>query len=396
MCLLPLHVRFSASEDLFVPATLFATWSLALLAHAFRAGDRAALWAGGLAMVLAVESRPELLALPAYAIALLFVAAPRGAWRARLRSPHLWGAAALAAALCAPRLWTLLQPGGGLSDARLEGASALALLTHQVVFDARVTPAALWGLAALGLAASVRTNARAAAFVALALLALGATSLSFFDNEVYRERTQVLAAPIFAMLAGGAADALFVLLRTARAAWRAAASCAAAAVVAASFHAHLPYVRASRDQQDEWRFLRDAVPKVPLRPGDALLALTHNEGHRWLGAFPWFLLARARPGVEIVNLRDAVEGDALPAARADRALWFYQGLYCFYAYEDEPAPAPLSTRCAGVHARYELEPVVTARLTSGPYAPIRYSPGPVEIGFFRVRGERITERSGRR
>lgn len=385
LALLPLHLRFSASEELYIPAVFFGTVAFAFVADYARHGELPSALGGAVALSLAAQSRPESLLMPLYGLALCLAAAPSGARVARLRAGAGLVAFALVGLLCAPRLLGLFEPGGGLGDARALLPLDSARLLGQAPFDVALTPPAMMALAVLGLAHGLRRDAAKAVWLLLVLLCVGALPLFFFDTDVYRARTQVMGVALFAVLAGGAWPALRDVTR---ASGRVAVALAAALalVVAAAAWSRASFVRARADQQEEWSFLVDAVPRLPMRDGHTLLTLTRNVGREWLGAFPWFLLRRARLPVALADLRDAVLGDAWPAAGDDT--WFYQGTYCFYGYEDEPPPRPFNPRCAAVHDRFVMEPVLTRSLTAPPYAHRAYAPRPVTIGFYRLKARR--------
>src|SRR5207237_9674097 len=82
-CLLPLHLRYSASEELWIPGTLFAVWGLAAFADRLSSGRAAVLAIACLALMLAVHSRSELVILPAAYVALVVAVDPPRRWPGR-------------------------------------------------------------------------------------------------------------------------------------------------------------------------------------------------------------------------------------------------------------------------------------------------------------------------
>lgn len=379
LCVLPLHLRFSASEELFIPGLCFLVWSLALCVDYARTRSWLSLMAAMLAMSLCAQSRPELLLTPLHALLLVLALWREKAWRVLWSWQTLAGVAVLGL-ITAPRLWALVTaPDGDAPQLRELGRH---LLTEQVVFDGRWTPPVLWGLALLGLAAGLRQSVSKTLWVVVLLLCLGAAPLLFFDLPVYCARTQVVAAPFFALLVAGALPA--VLGVCAPQGWvRAALAGLCALVIVWTSWSHRAVVVEEKDQQEEWAFLRDALPRLRFGPHAELLTLTRNAGNLYLGSFPWFLLRRAGHEVSLLDLRDLLEADALPPPHP--GLVFYQGTYCYYRNPEEPPGRPFNRRCEAVRRRYHLRPLLVHELRTGPYAHLDYADQQefkLEIGFY--------------
>jgi hypothetical protein len=140
------------------------------------------------------------------------------------------------------------------------------------------------------------------------------------------------------------------------------------------------FVTELRDQQLEWAFLERTVPRLP----DRLTLLSAVEvGGRNLDVFPEFLLQRAGKQYQMVELR-RVAGGEVPWPAGGDDLLFYQGMFCYFAFDDEPSPDPMAARCRAVHEHYVAEPLFVADLDTLGYSRLRYAPGPFRIGFFRL------------
>jgi len=118
----------------------------------------------------------------------------------------------------------------------------------------------------------------------------------------------------------------------------------------------------------------------------ALLAAVEPGGHN-LDAFPEFLLAQNGRRYALVDLRRAMEG-AVAWPEPTPGLLFYQGMSCYFAFEDhEPTPDPMTPACLAVHERYVAEPVVVEDLRTEGYSLLRYAQGGrgvYRIGFYRL------------
>ncbi len=385
LCFLPQHLRFSAAEDLFVVAVTFTLWASALFVHYLdtRRLDDAALAA--VALAVAMQVRPEVFLLPPALVALVLFDRPRE-WRVLFAWKTL-AALGLLAALLLPRLVDLSQYFGNSPAPLAVLPTAERYFAHLIAFDPVVTPPLFWCVAALGAAWTAWKRPGAAAWLLAIVFGLPLFLLSFFDNWPSNVRLQLLANVFIVPLAAGVADAwMRGLVR-----WpRAAAAGGVAALAAVALGMLLPYtgfVTELRDQQLEWSFLDRTVPKLPAA-GRMLAPL--GIGGRDLDTFPTFLLERTGKRYAISDARAVARGkQPWPEPSAD--LLFYQGMYCYFAFHDEPEPEPMTAACLAVQRRYVLEPLHTELLHTKGYSSLRYSghgERPFLIGFFKVKGLR--------
>ena len=380
LSVLPQHLRFSAAEDLFVQALTFGTWALAIFALYVRTRRLDDALLAVLALSLAMQTRPEMLCFPAVFVALVLLVEPRSwrvlfAWRTLL-------ALSVLAALLIPRLFELhgvLQTGSSPA-AVLPG---LRSYVDNLVFLWReVTPAVYWLLLVVGL---VWGAWRAPGiYVWLTCVFLGYTlfPLSLFDNPPYNLRSQILPNSFLVLVAAGVAPLWMKVWGRSRLAL-AAGACMLVGFGAVVVVTSRTFVTELRDQQLEWAFLERTVPGLPAQ---ATLLAAVEVGGRNLDGFPQFLLSRAGRVYDMVDARRAAAGETnWPAPAPD--LLFYQGMYCFFAFDDEPSPDPMTAPCRAVHERYVAEPLLVEDLHTQGYSMLRYAGDgqrPFRIGFFRL------------
>ncbi|HVM95237.1 MAG TPA: hypothetical protein VMT89_02555 [Candidatus Acidoferrales bacterium] len=383
LCVFPLHLRFSAAEDLFVYATTFALWSLGLFALYLRTRRFGDALATALALTLAMQSRPEMLTFPLVVIALALMTRRRD-WRALFAIPTLV-ALAVMIVLVTPRvveLWRTIQAS---SVAVVKLPELGTYLRCLALFDRGVTPIWYCFLLVAGVLAGLnRRTIGLSSWVVVVFLTYTILSLSFFTTPVYNLRSQMLPTVLTILAASSVAD---VWMRSWRSLQRPAGvvggfvliGLGAAAVVGAR-----PFVEKLYDQQLEWNFLRDTVPKLP-QEGTLLSSI---ELGATLEMFPRFLLQQSHKDYALVDLTRVV-GGLEPWPEPSETLLFYQGMFCHFAFKsEEQTPDPLSTLCSAVRLHYELEPLVVEDLTGESYAPLRYAGdgrGPFRVGFFRLK-----------
>lgn len=382
LCILPHHLRFSASEVLFVQSITFAMWSLALFALYLRTRRLFDALIGVLALSLAMQSRPEMLILPGLLVAFAVLVEPKSwrvlfAWRTLL-------ALAVLGLLLTPRLLELPQALHGGPIPHLPEwdrySRALALLQD------RVTPWPYRVMLAVGSLWTLWRRPGLLAWVALVFFGYTVSSLALFDNPQYNLRAQLLPTSFTVLIAAGTATAwldLFGRRRVALAVGTALLATLAVSVTAAS----RGFVTELRDQQLEFAFLDRTVPQLPKRA--TLLTAAEVGGWR-LNAFPEFLLQRDGKSFEQIDVRDTAHGSR-PWPEPGRDLLYYQGMYCFFAFDDEPSPDPMTPVCRAVHDRYDLQPLFVETLDCKGYSWLRYARGPYQIGFFRLRKDRQSE-----
>jgi hypothetical protein len=125
---------------------------------------------------------------------------------------------------------------------------------------------------------------------------------------------------------------------------------------------------------------------VPELPAQGTLITAVETGGYNLDAFPEFLLRQSGRRYALVDVRRAAEG-AVPWPKPTGDLLFYQGMFCYFAVGDGPAPETMTAACRAVHERYAAEPVRVEDLHTEGYSALRYAQGGrgvYRIGFYRL------------
>jgi hypothetical protein len=89
----------------------------------------------------------------------------------------------------------------------------------------------------------------------------------------------------------------------------------------------------------------------------------------------------------MVDVRRAAAGDVAWPAPGEELL-YYQGMFCYFAFEDAPSPEPMVPFCRDVNERYVMEPLFVEELHTQGYSRLRYTAPPYRIGFFRLKALR--------
>jgi hypothetical protein len=208
-------------------------------------------------------------------------------------------------------------------------------------------------------------------------------ALSIFDNPPYHLRVQDLPTSFLVLAAAGAVPVWM-------AAWRrrqqlgALLGVALLVLTAAAILARWRgFVGELKDQQLEWVFLERHVAELPAK-GTLITAV--EAGGQDLDAFPEFLLTRSDRRYALVDVRRANEG-AVAWPDPTGEILFYQGMFCYFASDGEPAPEPMTAACRAVYEHYAAEPFLVEDLHTEGYSTLRYARGgrgPYRIGFYRL------------
>lgn len=382
LAVLPQHLRFSAAEDLFVQAITFGMWSLALFASYLRTGRRVDVLLGALVAALATQTRPDMIFFPVVLVAFILCVRP-GGWRALFAWPTVL-AGVLLAALLVPHVLDVLRS----AQERGSGVPNLPILRRYletlILLDRQVTPILYPLLIVVGAGwASMRRRGWLLWIVAV-YVGFTLFSISMFDNPPWRLRSQNLPMSYLVLLAAGVVPVW-------RAAWRRHArigDVTGVALLALSALAVVAgwrgFVAELKDQQLEWAFLERRVPELP---ADATLLTAVDTGGSNLDAFPEFLLARSGRRYPLVDVRRAAAGTVAWPPPTDELL-FYQGMFCYFAFDREPSPDPMTPVCRAVHERYVAEPLLIEDLRTEGYSALRYAQGgrgTYRIGFYRLK-----------
>lgn len=383
LCLLPQHVRYSGSEVLLIPLALFSLWGLAVLVLYFERPRTSTLLVGVLALFLATQCRPEGFAVPLLALLLAITTRPRSDLRTLVHWRTMLGAAILVALVAVQ--WFVFRPDIPFSPrATHEG------LRHVVWFDSEATPPGLWVLWTLGLAWGLRERFGATLWVCSSAFLLTLGSLYLYTNPLYDLRSQVPSAPLHAILAAGAIS----LVRDWRPGmdWlRRLALAGVVAVPALALPLRHDFVEERLASQQEWDFLREAVPDLPGGPGCVLVSYWHGV------TFPADLLLRHGKVLNPVNLDRWIHAGSPLRPECPTPL-YYEGMGCSWDPAFEAGEGTLHPLCAAMRRDHELHPIVT-RTLQGRMDPWLHRYGtddaPFEVGFYRI-VKRVPGRIGSR
>lgn len=381
LAVLPQHLRFSAAEDVFVQAITFGMWSLALFASYLRTRRRADVLLAALAAALATQTRPEMILFPAVVIAFLLCVRP-SEWRLMFSWPAVVASAAFAI-LLVPHAFDVMR---SMHEGRSPAPQLPALgnyLASLVLLDSRITPIVYLPLIVTGAAWAATRRPGWLLWIAGTYVAFTVFSGSIFDNAPYRLRTQNLPMSYLVLLAAGSASVWAAVWRRSRRTGAVVGIALLALIGVAVVAGWRGFVGELKDQQLEWAFLERHVPQLPAR--GTLITAIEAGGHN-LDVFPEFLLMRSDRRYTLVDVRRAADGGvAWPETTDD--LLFYQGMFCYFTFEDERAPDPMTSACLAVHERYRAEPLVIEDLHTEGYSALRYAQGGrgvYRIGFYRL------------
>jgi hypothetical protein len=381
LAVLPQHLRFSAAEDLFVQAVTFGLWALALFACYQRTRRLEDAMLGALAASLATQSRPEMIFFPAVVTGFLVCVQPR-AWRVLLAWKTLV-ACAVFASLLVPHGLDVMRAMGDARSPAPHIPDVRRYFAGLVLLDPSITPIIYPVMLVAGAAwAAVRRPGWLLWIVAV-YVGFTVFSFSLFDNPPFRLRSQTLPTSYLVLLAAGSVSVWM-------AAWRRhhpvgvglgiALLLLSAVGVVVGWRG---FVVELKDQQLEWAFLERQVSELPAQ--GTLLTAVETGGFN-LDAFPEFLLRRSARRYALVDVRRAA-GGTVPWPKPTADLIFYQGMFCYFAIGDEPAPERMTAPCRAVHERYALEPLRVEDLHTEGYSTLRYAQGGrgvYRIGFYRL------------
>jgi hypothetical protein len=381
LAVLPHHLRFSAAEDLFVQAITLSLWSLALFASYQRTRRLEEALLGALAASLAMQARPEMILFPAVVVGFLSCVQPRG-WRVLIGWRTLVAGAVFAVLLVPHALDVMRSTREGRSPG-VHLPTVGRYIETLVLFDPRITPIVYLPMLIVGGAWAAIRRPGWLLWIVAVYLGFTVFALSIFDNPQFNLREQILPTSYLVLLGAGVVPVWMSVWRRHHqmAARLGIALLALSAVgVVARWRG---FVGELKDQQLEWAFLERHVSGLPAQ--GTLITAVDTGGHN-LDAFPEFLLTGSGRRYALVDVRRASEG-VVGWPEPSGELLFYQGMFCYFAFDDEPAPEPMTPACRAVHERYDAEPLLVEDLHTEGYSTLRYAQGGrgvYRIGFYRL------------
>ena len=340
---------------------------------------------GALGASLATQARPEMIFFPVVVVAFLVCTEPRE-WRLLFAGKTLVAAGVFGILLVPHVLDVLSAMGEGRSPS--PALPSLGRYLHTLVLlDGSVTPKIHRWMILVG--AVWATLRRPGWLLWLAGVYVGFTifSLSIFDNPPYHLRAQGLPGSYLVLLGAGAVPVWMAAWRSNR---RLGTAIGVAALVSMGIVVVVGwrnFVTALADQQLEWAFLEQHVAEIPA--SGTLMTAVEAGGHN-LDVFPEFLLTKSGRRYTLIDVRGAAKG-AVSWPDPTENLLFYQGMFCYFAFDDEPSPDPMTPVCRAVHERYAAEPLMVEDLHTEGYSSLRYThrgQGTYRIGFFRLTARR--------
>ncbi|MBM4395341.1 MAG: hypothetical protein FJ087_06580 [Deltaproteobacteria bacterium] len=395
----PLFVKDATTESLLVPTVLWAVTGLALVLRWRETRATSDLALALLPLLLAMESRPEAVALvPATVLLVAWQgrAGPRAAG-SRAGDVAAW---AIAAVLLAARVAHMLVAVGierargaapVLGDPAALVGLADGLWTRNVAFRADFFPVAVTVLAGAAVVAGGRVRApRAAALLVAASLWLLASLVDL--PYVSLPRVQVPALVLVTLAAAWGADAAWALAARLPGAARVAVMAAVAVAVAAASAPTVEPLWARTNADDEEDLIRDAIAALPAEPATVV-----RRAYEDLPAEPVHL---SWPDYLFEAAGHRALGPDRYEATAEaggRPAYFLLGTRCWLRACGQQGMHPA---CARMAERHYLEPVVERTV------PVRVLPvdraraadqdldfpwcvaapgGEMKIGLYRVR-----------
>lgn len=348
LAVLPVHVRVSHSESLFVLATFLVLAALCLAASAMRSFRPAAWWAAWMLAAIAAQVRPEYVFFPAFLLLAAVAARPADAPPVRPMARHLVGAVAVCGLLLAPRFVVLLalQTSDDAVSILAPAAIGARLLSQDHLFtNPRLFPVALTVLGLIGLWAVAARHRLGALWIGAALAYHTSWFLSLQPNLGNVLRFQHAAVHLWAMLAAAGTCAL--VRRAAPGAPRLAAAAAATLAVTASALPGARLISERFDKDEEFHYLRAAAAGLPDR-GHLVLPDDSAFGDgRILGYFLPEVLPGGGAGWRLHRQSAATAFDEAALAALDGPVFYYRGLWSY-----EFTPEEVGLRARGHHGRY--------------------------------------------
>ena len=379
---------YAMTEFHVVPGTFFLLLALVVAGLACRDVDPVLMAATALLTALAAQFHPTLLACPA--LVALFVLVRPGALRL-LRNPWTWLAVGLLVALSVEPIAFLLARAsrGELQQDLWPGLATVVRLLLRVqgtagragntILNLAYTPFVVPLLVAIGVFAAARSARGAGLALLVAILVLGTPGI--FYQRMSAVRTQLLAVPFYAILAGlGASRALGWV--PGRPPWPRLAAWTAAGLLGASFLAW-PGVRgATFSPQDEHRLAVETVPRIPAgcvvlypSPGPTMFMRIEVPTHlvdgdggpiAWVGVDP-----------------------AVPTFAPQGSCRYYFRPFACWDVRAEPASGlavvtGMRDSCTDVEASLRLEPFAVWTVPSRPDDTQVTVRDVIDLGFFRV------------
>jgi hypothetical protein len=396
---LPIHVRFSAGDDLSIPGLFFAVWSVMAFVQYWNTRQTWALVAATAGLVLAANTRPELVLLPLVLAGYVLLVRPVGEWR-QLQQPAFLVATAYTALNILFRV--LIMPRGdrlGFGNAMLNQVAGARPFSGIALFERSLVPPVLVLMVLVGIYAAFAAREKRVTFWLLgsATLFIVALVTTFKGPAPSHLRTQLITLPFLIIVAVNSVRVLIqhipLFTRTPALSWA-----AVAVLLVVGFATRTKALVETGDVQQEWAFLRDKVASLPKGPG-VLLSIANEPASadatsiEWrMDLFPQFLLQRHDKDLKVVDLEKIALNDDWPTPDATNKVFYYEGMYCYsFVLGREQEVKKIHPRCQTIRDRYELKPIATESIPGPGSALLGHAPPPYTLGLYEIVGVRSPE-----
>ncbi len=374
---LPVRLRLSVSETMFMSAELYLILGLLLLYLFLRTDDFAYLVLGLVALFLLVESRVEFMLLAPLVVATFLLAVAPEKLGPAFRTPITWVTLIALAGLFVPRALVIL---GAMGQNKMFSMVPTHLLDtgpdwigpFNVFFARAYTPLLYPVLLAVGSVAMWFRNRRMMVFLTVSWVAMTFVfSKYYFTPSCYWRRTIPVQFLLVILAAFGGWFLVQLLGRHPR--WRIAAAALLVALVIVSVVGHRDFVQRLYTMQQEYAFMERAYAALP-REAPVVYRAEEDDVATAAPDDPLRLLSRLYQAHFLERIRESDQMLSIRRFEADADRFIQEGAFaylgapCFKYLGTAPAdplvdvPGFVDPACERFRQTYRLEPVLEGRI----------------------------------
>jgi hypothetical protein len=391
LALLPVHIKLSATESPFILAIFLAAVGLWALSELREKHSYVLALVAGLAAGLAPQSRPLMIAVPAFLLLFGLLSRPGALVWLKERSTWLFIGTTVSV-LFLHVTWMLELHGEG---GRLAGYGQFlelgvertvnAMTTDGLLFKPAFTPVHFLALAAIGCAATWRDYRRASLLIAGGLLAV--TWLYGARANHYSEALRFAAVPqVMLVLLVGPALGRSVDWLARSGPVRRVYFLGPAVLLLTALCSHAAITTETADSIES-EFIQESYTSLPAEC--AIITPPSRMGRgRIESSFPFYEYRSRLPGNDNFNWGlSRMDQPMLDGLRNNNpCVLYFRGLACATFLPEESAEASKRKECAAFEEQLTLRKL-TSRVVHGSELPRhlhRYPQGPFELGFFQL------------